>query len=218
MHFSSLIALTAIATEVTATVKGFNYGATNTDNSPKTLQRFQDEFTTAQHLVGAPGFTSARLYTMIQAGTTNTPISAIQAAINTKTTLLLGLWASAGQGIMDNEITALRSAISQYGKAFTDLIIGVSVGSEDLYRNSPTGIINKSGVGAEPSVIVNYINQVRAAMKAAGLDKPVGHVDTWTSFVNGSNHAVINACDWLGMDSYPYFQVRLVSNRDMDTH
>ena len=77
---------------------------------------------------------------MIQAGTTNTPIEAIPAAIDTKTTLLLGLWASAGQAVFNNEVAALTSAISQYGTSFTSLIAGISVGSEDLYRNSPIGI------------------------------------------------------------------------------
>lgn len=35
---------------------------------------------------------------------------------------------------------------------------------------------------------------------------PVGHVDTWTAWVNGSNQAVIDASDFIGMDAYPYFQ------------
>merc|ERR1712000_45683 len=61
-------------------------------------------------------FSSARLYTMIQSGTDNSPISAIPAAIATDTKLFLGLWASAGQTIIDNEIAALTSAIEQYGE------------------------------------------------------------------------------------------------------
>ena len=144
---------------------------------------------------------------MIQPGTPNTPIEAIPAAISTKTSLLLGLWASAGQENINNEIAALKSAIGTYGSAFTDLIAGISVGSEDLYRISPTGIINKSGVGAEPTDIVNYINQVKVAISGTPASgKPVGHVDTWTAWVNGSNDAVISASDFIGMDAYPYFQ------------
>ena len=34
----------------------------------------------------------------------------------------------------------------------------------------------------------------------------VGHIDTWTAWVNSSNAAVISACDFIGMDAYPYFQ------------
>ena len=144
---------------------------------------------------------------MIQGGTVNTPISAIPAAIATNTTLLLGLWASAGSAVFDNEIAALKFAIAQYGTAFTSLIAGISVGSEDLYRNSPIGIKNLSGAGANPSNIVSYIAQVRTAIQGTGASSaPVGHVDTWTAWVNGSNAAVIAACDFLGVDAYPYFQ------------
>ncbi|KAF4540796.1 Glycoside hydrolase subgroup catalytic core [Lasiodiplodia theobromae] len=207
MRYSSLLGLAAGLTTAAAQIKGFNYGNTLTTGAPKSLADFTNEFNLAKNLVGASGFTSARLYTMIQGGTTNTPISAIQAAIDTKTTLLLGLWASAGQASFDNEVAALKAAIAQYGSAFTDLIVGISVGSEDLYRNSPTGIINKSGYGADPAVLVSYIEQVRAAIAgtpASGAS--IGHVDTWTAFVNGSNSAVVDAVDWLGFDGYPYFQ------------
>ena len=149
---------------------------------------------------------------MIQAGTTNTPTEAIPAAITTKTTLLLGLWASAGSAIIDNEIAALTAAIQQYGTNFTDLIAGISVGSEDLYRNSPIGIENLSGVGAQPADLVSYISQVRSAIaNTPASGAPIGHVDTWTAWVNGSNDAVISAVDWLGVDAYPYFQ-NTVSN------
>jgi len=149
---------------------------------------------------------------LIQAGTTNTPTEAIQAAINTKTTLLLGLWGSGGQSGINNELAALSSALSQYGSAFTDLIVGISVGSEDLYRISPTGIENKSGVGAGPDVISSYISQVRSAIANTGASsKPVGHVDTWTAWVNSSNDAVISASDFIGMDAYPYFQTTMTN-------
>ena len=176
-----------------------------------TEQQYQNDFTTAQNLVGATGFTSARIYTLIQAGTTNTPTEAIQAAINTKTSLLLGLWGSGGQTGIDNEIAALKSALGQYGSAFTDLIVGISVGSEDLYRISPTGIENMSGVGAGPDVISSYISQVRSAITGtAASSKPVGHVDTWTAWVNSSNDAVISASDFIGMDGMSFISYCLI--------
>ena len=208
MLSSTLVALVASLSIASAQVyKGFNYGATNTDNSPITESQYQNEFTTAQNLVGASGFTSVRLFTCIQAGTTNTYTQAFQAAINTKTSLLLGLWGSGGQAGLTNEIDALQSAISSLGSAFTDLIVGISVGSEDLYRISPTGIVNKSGIGAGPDVISNYIGQVKQSIaNTAASGKPVGHVDTWTAWVNNSNNAVITAADFIGMDAYPYFQ------------
>ena len=107
---SSLYALTGAASTALAAVHGFNYASQG-----NTQASFESQFTTAEGLQTTSGWNSARLYTMIQDGTTNTVISAIPAAIATNTTLLLGLWASETQAAFDNELTALKNAISQYG-------------------------------------------------------------------------------------------------------
>src|SRR5271155_2122556 len=206
--FTILSALLPLFPSALAVYKGFNYGSTFSDGTCKQEADFENDFKSAKALVGTNGgFTSARLYSMIQGGTTNTPISAIQAAINTKTTLLLGLWASAGDADFANELAALKTAINQYGKAFTDLIAGISIGSEDLYRLTPTWTATNTDPGAEPNTLVSYISQVRSAIAgphASGV--PVGHVDTWTAWVNASNNAVVKACDFVGMDAYPYYE------------
>jgi glucan endo-1,3-beta-D-glucosidase len=207
---SSILAALGGASTALAAVRGFNYAAQG-----QSADSFVAQFKTAASLEGADDFTSARLYTMIQEGTTNSPIDAIQAAIETKTTLLLGLWTSVGQAAFDNEITALKNAIQQYGSAFTDLVVGISVGSEDLYRVSPTGIAANSGVGQTPDVLVDYIGQTRDAIKGTSLaSKPVGHVDTWADFVNSTNSEVVAACDFLGLDEYPYYQTTDVNTVD----
>lgn len=217
MHlFSSLLASVAVLSTVSAQngYKGFNYGAFFNNQAPKHRADFEYEFNAAKQLPGTNGaFTSARLYTMVQWGTQNTVIEAIQAAINTKTKLLLGLWASSGSATFNNEIVALKAAIKQYGKPFTDLVIGISVGSEDLYRITPTSIQNGGGPGAQPKELLNYIKRTRDAIKGTGLaGKPIGHVDTWTAFVNASNNEVIKALDFLGMDTYPYFQTTMANS------
>jgi len=208
MLASKLLALAASVVSASAQVyQGFNYGSVFTDNSPITQTDYENEFHTAKQLVGTSGFTSARIYTMIQAGTTNAPSEAIPAAIATKTSLLLGLFLTADQSAFNNELAALRSALTTYGQPFVDLIAGISVGSEDLYRISPIGIENHSNPGLGPAQITNYISQVRNLIAGTAANgKPVGHVDTWTAWVNGSNNAVINGVDFLGMDAYPYFQ------------
>ena len=187
MFSSTLIAVFAACISLSQSAyQGFNYGSTNTDNSPVTLDQFTNDFTTAKALAGTnDAFTSARLYTCIQAGTTNTPTDAFLAAVNTDTSLLLGLWASAGQENINNEIAALTTFLSgSNGAALAKLIVGISVGSEDLYRISPTGIINKSGVGASPDDITNYIGQVKTAITSTPAKGAlVGHVDTWTAWV-----------------------------------
>lgn len=206
MRSAQFFALAMAVATSDAISQGFNYGSTKVDGSVKTQSDFETEFTTAKNLVGTDNaFTSARLYTMIQGDTTNTPISAIPAAIKEKTTLLLGLWASGGD--MSNEIAALTSAISTYGDDFTDLVVGISVGSEDLYRNSVTGVKANAGLGVDPDELVDYITQVRSAISGTSLSgAPIGHVDTWNSWTNSSNSAVIEAVDWLGFDGYPYYE------------
>jgi glucan endo-1,3-beta-D-glucosidase len=118
------------------------------------------------------------------------------------------LWASAGQAAISNEIAALKTAISQHGTAFTSLVAGISIGSEDLYRITPTSLANgDTNPGAQPLELAGYIKQVRDAIANTPLSSaPLGHVDTWTAWVNGSNQAVIDACDFIGVDAYPYFQ------------
>ncbi|RDW58034.1 hypothetical protein BP6252_13445 [Coleophoma cylindrospora] len=205
MRSSTILALAASFSTTSAVSKGFNYGATQNDGTVKMEADFTAEFNAAKSLVGTSGFTSARLYTTVQSG--GGPISAIPAAIKTSTELLLGIWVSGGAAGVQTEIDALTSAISTYGTSFTDLVIGLSIGSEDLYRNSPTGIAANAGIGADPSAIVDAINKVKTALAGTSLaDVSIGHVDTWTAWVNGSNTAVAEACDWIGMDAYPFFQ------------
>ncbi|TGJ83327.1 hypothetical protein E0Z10_g5458 [Xylaria hypoxylon] len=205
MHTIAL--LTALASATSATKLGFNYGSTFTTGVAKAQSDFEAEFTTAANLKGTTGWTSARLYTMVQGGTANNPISAIPAAIKTKTSLLLGLWASAGDTAFANEILALKAAIEEYGDDLAGLVDGISIGSEDLYRNSPQGIAAGSNPGVDPDVLVKYIKQVKGAIAGTALNGALlGHVDTWTGWDNSSSSVVVDALDWIGMDAYPYFQ------------
>ncbi|KAF2690526.1 glycoside hydrolase family 17 protein [Lentithecium fluviatile CBS 122367] len=209
MRFGTVFALAASVAVAAAEDKylGFNSGATTDAGKIKKQADFEQEFSTAQKLKGAPGtFSSVRLYTNIQGDTTDSPIEAIPAAIKTKTKILLGMWTS-GTDNIDNELSALSKAIEQYGSDFTDLVVGISVGSEDLYRVSIDGIKNKSGVGAEVNTIVEFIKNTRDKLKGTALAKtPVGHVDTWTAWANSSNKAVIDASDFVGVNTFPYYE------------
>ena len=207
MHLSSILALAASLSSASAAYKGFNYGASFTNGAAKQESDYEAAFNAAKNLQGASGFTSARLFTTIQGGTTNAPISAIPAAIKTDTTLLLGLWCSAGDVVFNNELAALINAINQYGQPFVDRIAAISVGSEDLYRVSPIGIQNGENPGAQPDVIARYIGQVRSALSSTiARNVLIGHVDTWTVWVDAANQPVIDVVDFIGMDTYPYFQ------------
>jgi glucan endo-1,3-beta-D-glucosidase len=206
--FASVLAGGLLARSAAAqAVMGFNSGSTYNDGTIKTQADFETEFTTAANLEGAPGsFSSVRLYTMVQGGTTSDPISAFQAAINTNTTMLLGIWCS-GTTTIQNDLDALSKAIQQYGEEFARLVVGISVGSEDLYRNSVTGVTNKAGIGADPEVVAGFIKQTRDSIRGTVLEgTPIGHVDTWDVWGNATNKPVLDAIDFLGTDAYPYFQ------------
>ncbi|KAM0344000.1 hypothetical protein ACHAPU_007901 [Fusarium lateritium] len=205
---SAAVAAGALAMGVEAkNYLGFNSGATLANREAKFKADFQAEFETAQNLKTAPGdFSAVRLYTNIQAYSEDDPIEAFEAAIDTKTEILLGVWTS-GTDNIDKEISALKKAITKYGTDLTDLIIGVSVGSEDLYRNSVTGVKNKGGVGVQPDALVDFINDFRKAFKSTPISKiPVGHVDTWDVWGNSTNSPVLDAIDFIGVDEYPYYE------------
>ena len=68
MHsISGLVALATTFTSAMAAVQGFNYGSTFTTGAPKHQSDFENEFSAAASLDGAPGdgFHSARLYTTV---------------------------------------------------------------------------------------------------------------------------------------------------------
>ncbi|RYP38958.1 hypothetical protein DL768_010741 [Monosporascus sp. mg162] len=207
MRFLKIFTALGLATAVSAQVQGFNYGATNNDGSCRSYDDFVRLFRRAKTLAGTKGFTSARLYTSIQCGTAAEPISAFRAAIDTDTSLLVGLWASAGRGVYENELNALLKATRNLGRPFTDRIIGISVGSEDLYRSSPQGKANNAGVGATGAEIEGYIGWMRDWIRGTALEKkPIGHVDTWTAWILPENQGVARSVNWLGHNSFPYFE------------
>lgn len=143
-----------------------------------------------QVLASLPGqFTSARVYA---ASDCNTLATAVPAAIAAGTSLLVGVWTEDAVHY-DAEKAALLAAVHQYGY---DWIAAVSVGSEDLYRGDTSA-----------ESLASQINDVRGMLWGAGAGAlMVGHVDTWTAWVNPANNAVIQACDFIGTDGYPYFQ------------
>jgi len=185
--FASLIALAATLSTASAYWKGFNVGANLPDGSCKSQSDWENDFRTMQGLTGY--FSSARLYA---ASDCNTLANAVPAAIATNTQLLVGLWTEDGDHY-NAEKAALQSAIEQYG---SDWIVSVSVGSEDLYRGDTTA-----------SALAQQIYDVRGMLSSLGAPNvQVGHVDTWTAWVNGANTDVITACDFVGTDGYPYYQ------------
>lgn len=177
--FNVAAALLAAAPFTQAYWKGFNVAAENPDGSCKTQAQWVSAF---QKLSSLPGhFTSVRLYASSDC---NTLALAVPAAISTKTQLLVGVWTQ-DDAHFKREKDALESAIKRYGQ---DWIIAISVGSEDLYRKE-----------VNPGTLAQKIYDVRGMVRAMGVKKEVGHVDTWTAWVDGANVEVIKASDFIGL-------------------
>lgn len=185
---------------------GFNYGAFWSEQAnAKRYADFHHGFELAKNLTNTPvPFDSARLYTCITAGTKDHPTEAFQAAIDTSTNLILGMWVSPGTTgqpndvLVDNELTALGKAFDKYGQSLADLIIGLSVGNEDVYRFTT----QQAGVG--PDNLRLTIQTVREKIKAASWGefmqgKPIGHTDT-------PPYVVVSDSDFIGMTAYPYWE------------
>lgn len=111
--------------------------------------------------------------------------------MTTNTKILVGIWTE-DSAHYSAEKAALESAIQAHGR---DWILAISVGSEDLYRGDTTA-----------STLAQQIYDVRGMVRALGVQAEVGHVDTYNAWTNSANDDVIKACDFIGMDAYPYWQ------------
>ncbi|KAL9531892.1 putative glucan endo-1,3-beta-glucosidase [Sphaerulina musiva] len=184
--FSTITALAASAQSVAAYYKGFNVGANNPDGTCKTTSQWETAF---NELRGLPQDVSVvRLYASSDC---NTLAAAVPAAVTTHTKILVGIWTE-DSAHYSAEKAALESAIQAHGR---DWILAISVGSEDLYRGDTTA-----------STLAQQIYDVRGMVRALGVQAEVGHVDTYNAWTNSANDDVIKACDFIGMDAYPYWQ------------
>jgi glucan endo-1,3-beta-D-glucosidase len=202
---TSLALTLPLAPAVSGMYTGFNYGAFwGIDSNAKTAADFQTRFTYAQNLSSRVPFNSARLFTCKMQGTVDEPSGAFDAAVETETNLLLGFWitpqnrSGSLDDIVKNEMSALGKGFQKHGQALADLIIGLSVGSEDIYRWEDT-----QDVGVSATEVSAIIKKVKISISSSSFaaymrDKPIGHVDT-------AKHAVVDGADFYGMTVYPYW-------------
>lgn len=193
MRLSAPTLLLPLLPLTTAYWTGFNLGANLPTGPCKSQADWTKDFNVLRSLPGS--FTSARLYASSDC---NTLANAVPAALATGTKLLVGVWTEDGNHF-GAEKAALQAAIQQHGHEW---IVAVSVGSEDLYRKETSA-----------STLAGQIYDVRGMLGALGAGGvQVGHVDTWTAWVDSANAAVIQACDFVGTDGYPYWQGAAVAD------
>ncbi|KAM0141484.1 hypothetical protein ACHAP3_002349 [Botrytis cinerea] len=186
---SIALALASTLTGANAYWKGFNAQATLGNGACKSQADWENDFRLIQSFPG--GFDSLRVYASSDC---NTIANVAPAAIATGGKVLLGVWTEDAVHY-DAEKQALLHAVQTYG---FNWVVAVSVGSEDLYRGDTTA-----------STLAQQIYDVRGMLSTVdGYSSAVqvGHVDTWTMWTDGRNTDVIKACDFIGLDGYPYFQ------------
>lgn len=200
MMFSSLL-LPVIASLVMPTQaywRGYNFKSYTADGS---TCKTQDDWKAAFEAVKAlpNGINTARLFYSAEC---NSLAHAVPEAIAAGLHILVGI--DDKDSDFELEKGALIDAIEQYGWGW---IAAVSVGSESLYRGD-TG----------PASLATKIKDVRGMLKALpgypGSSIEIGHVDTTDAWFSTANKAVLLACDFLGVDIYPYFQTE--SNNHID--
>jgi glucan endo-1,3-beta-D-glucosidase len=189
---AAVAALVACVPYTTALYQGFNIGANNEDGSCKTQAQWSEAFNKLKAL--PQNIKSVRLFASSDC---NTLANAVPAALGTGTQILVGVWTQ-DEGHFTREKDALEAAIKAHG---TSWILAVSVGSEDLYRG-----------GTNVNRLAEQIYDVRGMVRALGVNSPVGHVDTWSAWVDGANDVVTKACDFVGLDAYPYWQSASIDN------
>jgi len=192
---------------------GFNHGAFwGSGGNAKTAEDFKAGFGYAHDLKSAVPFNSARLFTCKQQGTDDDYSQAFDAAVETKTNLLLGMWISPARrsdpldDLIKAELSALGKGFEKHGQALADLVIGLSVGSEDVFRWED----DKENVGVAATEVTAAIKKVKDTIASSKFakymaSKPIGHVDT-------AKHSIVDGADFYGITVYPYWNKDPVAN------
>lgn len=181
---------------------GFNYGTMRPDGGTRTKEDFVTMFNNVKAISSSnPNlFNSARLFKIRHEADPNQLHPAIDAAAETNTTLLLGLWCGGAGSLFsksacDAELEALMRFMTSPHKA-RNLVIGVSVGSEDIYRQP----------AAKPEVI-EAVKKTKEKFKTAKIENiKIGHADVFNSTMT-----LFDDVDFVTMNTYPFWEQKKIS-------
>lgn len=206
LTITNLFYLTTFLTPVASKPRtGFKYGALwGFPENLKYMKDFRDGFNYARNLTATIPFDSARFFNCRTQGTKDVSTGAFDAAVQTKTNLLLGFWitpAKRGNSLDDtikNERAVLEQGFVKHDQSLANLIIGLSIGSEEIHlfedtqkprvpSNDVSAVIKKVKDAVTSSCFVGYMK-----------GKSIGHVDT-------VKHVVVDGADFYCMTTYPYW-------------
>jgi len=176
-------------------MSGFNLGANRPDGKCKTVNDWTADFQKIKQW-GALNtahpkarFGAVKLFSTFDCDALNL---AVQAAAKTNMKVWAGIWGS-DDAKFNREKAALERVLKTANKKY---LVGVNVGSEALYRGE-----------ISPQRLASQIYDVKGMIQQAyKLNIPVGSADTWTMWVRGDTRPVIQACDIVLMNGFPYWQ------------
>ncbi|CAN8100459.1 unnamed protein product [Discula destructiva] len=181
--------LAILATPTAAWYRGYNFKSYTADGSTcKNRTDWENAFSSVRQLPN--GINAARLF---YAHKCDSLANAVPEAIASGMQILVGLDDSDTN--FPAEKGALIHAIRNHGWGW---ILGVAVGSESLYRGA-----------ISPERLAEKILDVRGMVRGLpGYPKKlkVGHIDTTNAWFDPTSRPVMVACDFIGVDIYPYFQ------------
>ncbi|KAF2650095.1 glycoside hydrolase family 17 protein [Lophiostoma macrostomum CBS 122681] len=195
-------------------ISGFCYGNEVPDGTARFKADYVRLFNLAKNLPNVPvQFNSARLFTSLQPYT-GAPIEAFAAAVETNTTLLLGIWHGNGtRAQIDIELAAIKTALDTHGQKLASLVVGVSVGNEDVFRNSTDCTSGCMG-NANAETVTSTVDYVRQYFTEGPLQKYftntplIGHVDVAKQAPNVDQ----GAKGFVGMNAYPFWAGDRIDN------
>jgi len=180
--------MASAAPVVNQLMSGFNLGANLPNGACKSTADWEAEFNKIKSW--DPAFNTVKLFSTADCWAL---ANAVPAAKATGMKIWAGIWAI-DDNKFNNEKAALEQAFRDHG---ADWLAGINVGSESLYRKE-----------IQPWRLAEEIYDVKGMVQVAyGYSHiPVGSADTWTSWVDGANNAVIDAVDVVLMNGFPYWQ------------
>lgn len=199
----SLIALSLVPYLPAVTAErgklGFALGNKRPDDKCKTVEDYKKEL----KIIGTRS-KYIRVYTSTECGDLTQLLPALK---GTDFKVLLGVWPNGivqytnpEQSKFEAEKKALKEYLPKYG---FDNIMGVTVGSEHMYRKEMSGTKLKAA-----------IEEVRKIVHAipGGEKIPVGTADSWNKWIEGDAEPAISGSDIILTNAFSYWQGQTMAN------
>ncbi|OLL22544.1 Glucan 1,3-beta-glucosidase [Neolecta irregularis DAH-3] len=176
--FSSLGSASAVG------LLGFCLGATHADGTCKSQNDFELDFAALK-----PYTNTVRIYSLSDCNTLQNILPALKTS---EFKILLGIWPT-DDSHFAAEIAAMKKYLPMYG---VNNIIGITIGSEVLYRKDLT-----------VDALAARINTVKSSLAALGFGGvKIGTADSWNILITDAVRPVIEVSDLLLVNAFSYWQ------------